>query len=249
MTSHASNLVLDELAAGLPTLPEAEEHLRTCEHCRRRLSALRADRDQLSATPEYSSVLRSLRPPGRPKPWWQRWQWYLPLASVTAATAVVALPARHHEPRDRIKGNTSLVLVKEPTGEAALGALRPGERVSLAVGSAGSRYVLVVAVAEDGAVTQVWPTDSRESGPAPEGAAAKLSPSFFVTPGSVQLFSFFSDSPLRANVVTEALQRAVIEARNQGLPSIQVSPTLIPGETGHATALLCVEGSSCLSPR
>jgi hypothetical protein len=247
MTNHVSDLVLDELAAGLPTDPASTEHARGCESCRSRLEALQSQRHLSRSAPAYHQVLRSLRPP-QPVVWWRR-RWFLPLAGATAAAALVLVPLNYMERGDRIKGQTSLALLKEPSGEDVGGAVRPGERVSLTVGSAGARHVLVMAVGEDGIVSKLWPLDRDESGPAPKGAAAKLAPPFLVTPGSALLMAFFSEDRLSAKTVEDALQSAVAQARRSGQSPIHLSPDSLPGEEGRATTLLCVEGSTCSSQR
>jgi hypothetical protein len=245
MTNHASELVLDELAAGLPADPASVEHVGGCERCRERLASIQLQRNQSQSAPEFRRVLRSLRPV-QPVAWWRR-RWLLPLAGVTAVAALLLLPKRPLADGDRIKGRTVLALVKEPTGEDVRGVVHPGEQVSLAVGSAGASNVIVMAVGEDGAVSKLWPLDRSESGPAPKGAAVKLAPSFIVTPGAAQLMAFFSEERLPAKTVEESLEAAVAEARRSGQSPIMASPAPIPSETGRATRLLCVEGSPCLS--
>jgi hypothetical protein len=169
---------------------------------------------------------------------WFRVSWLvLPLA---AAAAFFLLPRS----LDRVKGSaSSLSLLRE--GEPVVSEVAPGERLSVAVGAAGARQVLVEAIGEDGLVSGVWPPEGDRSGLAPRGAAAALSPPFAVTPGSVVLFAFFSDSPIDRPDAERALRAAVVEARDRGRPAVQAEPPPLPHEVSRARRQLCVRGSQC----
>ncbi|MFP2895838.1 hypothetical protein [Corallococcus sp. 4LFB] len=113
-----------------------------------------------------------------------------------------------------------------------LGA-KPGERVTLAVGTGPYRNVLVLAVDEAGAVARLWPSEGGTSGTVEPGAEVKLSPPLEVTPGSVALHAFFSDAPLDAEQAREALTARVEEAREKGQGTLDVAT---PGDIGKAQA-------------
>jgi hypothetical protein len=109
-------------------------------------------------------------------------------------------------PRDdgtRLKGapTVELLVKNEPVTRA-----RPGETVTLAVGGAGSSHALVLAIDTSGAVSRLWP-EADASAPIAAGARVQLSPSFDVTPGSLELVGFFTDAPQPAGPVIATLQK------------------------------------------
>ncbi len=242
MSEHASDLVLDELAAGLATASTVAEHVRGCPRCSGRLESFASERRATLAAPAYRQTLAALRAaPARPA-FWRRWTLMLPLvASMAAAGAFLLVP----RPADRIKGQASLSLVQDGTLEPVTGPVRPGEHLALVVGAAGARQLLVMALGDDGSVAKLWPLDRPESAPAPKGAAARLSPPFVVTPGSATLLAFFSERPLSSGVVESALVEAIAVARKSGAPPSEINLPTLPGEAGRARLRLCVEGSPC----
>jgi hypothetical protein len=217
-----------------------------CAHCSGRLDAFTAARRSSAAAPGYRHTLAALQQPPRRTPFWRRWQIALPLAASLAAAGAFLLAPRA---TDRIKGAPSLELVREGTGEVVAGPVRPGDKLALAVGAAGARQLLVMAVGDDGSIAKLWPVGRQASGPAREGAAARLSPPFVVTPGSATLFAFFFASPVASAPVEQALRDAVAAAAKRDQPPAMASPAPLDREQGRATFRLCVEGSPCSQPR
>lgn len=245
MAEHTSDLVLDELAAGLAAAPAQADHVRGCVRCSSRLETLSTERRASLASPGYARTLAALRAlPERP-PFWRRWTFVLPLAASLAAGAFLLVP----RPTDRIKGRPSLELLREGVGAKVTGPVRPGERLALAVGAAGAKELLVMAVGDDGSIAELWPAGGDGSGAAPSGAATVLSPAFVVTPGSATLYAFFSERPLSEKRVEAALDEAVRQARQRGKPPAEASVGPLPGESARVQLQLCVEGSPCPSPR
>jgi hypothetical protein len=245
MVEHASDLVLDELASGVAAAPVQAEHVRGCPRCTGRLESFAAERRSSLAAPGYASTLAALRARPARQPFWRRWTFVLPLAASLAAGVFLVLP----RPTDRIKGRPSLELLREGAGGRVTGPVRPGERLAIAVGAAGAKELLVMAVGDDGSIAKLWPTDHDGSGPAPAGAAALLSPAFVVTPGSATLYAFFSATPLVEKRVEAALGEAVRRARQGGRTPVEASIDPLPGESARVQLQLCVEGSPCSLPR
>lgn len=162
-----------------------------------------------------------------------------PLVAVLAVgLALVVYVPRGVEDGVRLKGAVALRLVSAeglPVANA-----RPGERVTLAVGTATFRSVLVLAVDEAGAVDVLWPQGGRTSGTVTPGAEVRLTPPLEVTPGSVALHAFFSDAPLAAEPARAALLARVEEARAKGLGPLEA---VTPDDVGkaHAEVRLGVE--------
>ncbi|MBS2026937.1 MAG: hypothetical protein JST54_03445 [Deltaproteobacteria bacterium] len=211
--NHLSDLTLDELAGRELSAP----HLAECAACRARLEAFRSFRARSLASPRFEEIRASLKPPRR-----MRW---VPFGLALAASLALALVvAPRLGPHERIKGKPFLQLVTA-RGESA-GPVSPGARLGLTVNGAGSGYVLVVALAPDGGVSQLWPVHGEVSGAIPPGSA-RLEPPFEVTPGSAHLVALFSDAPLDAR---EVLNHPVTST--------------IPGERARAETDLVVEENS-----
>ncbi|MBI3181348.1 MAG: hypothetical protein HYZ28_04325 [Myxococcales bacterium] len=239
MAEHLSNLVLDELAAGLAAPPGSQAHVDGCESCRTRLEAIARARAEAVASPRYHAIhaqLNSARPSARP--------WWLALLAPLAVAAVLALfVASPEEPGStRTKGAATVRVLRGPDGES-ISAARIGERVVLAVGAAGRPYGLVAAIDAAGTVSVVWPARGRLSERVPPGAQARLEPGFEVTPGSTLLLAVFSETPIELESARRAIERSVEEVRKEGRSPLEVSPEPLPSETARAQALLVVEGS------
>ncbi|WP_223635654.1 hypothetical protein [Corallococcus sp. EGB] len=231
MAEHLTRLELDEWLSGLDTTGRAERHVAACPACGMLAERMRQARETSLAQPRAKAVLarleeqraRSARP---------RWSWGVPLvAALAVGLALIVYVPRGADDGVRLKGNVALRLVSAQ-GAPVQGA-RPGEQVTLAVGTGPYRNVLVLAVDEAGAVEPLWPGEGGTSGTVEPGAEVKLSPPLEVTPGSVALHAFFSDAPLDGAHAREALTSSVAEARAKGQGALD-APT--PGDVGKAQA-------------
>lgn len=196
--SHLSDLILDELLAGLPVPPEAQEHLARCLRCGERRSALERLRVQTLESPEAQFLPTRLlaETPRRERNWLR---WIAPVAAVCLASlTLVLLPTRQTV---RLKGTPAVELLRAP---GAQGPLHPGEPVTLALGAAGHPYALVFSRAADGTVERLWPENGDRSGRTHDGTRAPLA-SLSITPGDFDLIAVLSDSPLSSQAVADAI--------------------------------------------
>ncbi|MBN8226694.1 hypothetical protein JYK02_04140 [Corallococcus macrosporus] len=231
MAEHLSRLELDEWLAGLDTSGRAERHLAACPACEQVAGQLRQARASSLAEPRAKAVLARLEEK-RARAVKPRWSWGVPLvAALAVGLALVVYVPRGTEDGVRLKGTVALRLMSEQ-GATVLDA-RPGERVTLAVGTGPYRNVLVLAVDEAGAVDRLWPREGATSGTVAPGAEVKLSPPLEVTPGSVALHAFFSDAPLDVDQAGAALTSSIAEARAKGQAPLDVAT---PGDIGKAQA-------------
>lgn len=212
MSEHLSPLALDELAVGDPN-EAARQHLDGCPACRARLDELKKAASELSTMPAFERTLAALdtaRPPARRgvEPVRRRWPALLAVAVPLAAALVfVVVSARHDEVR--LKGAPTLELLR---AERPVTSARPGETVTLAVGGAGSTHALVFAIDAEGTVSRLWPSGAAAA-PIDPGARVRLSPSFEVTPGSLELVAFFTSAPQPAEPVMAELRRQLAAGR------------------------------------
>jgi hypothetical protein len=158
MTGHASQYALDRAALGAPADPALAAHLRGCERCAR----IVAERRAAGEVPAWVAQLK-VRPTPVPRArWWRRLRWLLPIPAVAALAAALLLA---YLPREdgaglRAKGGPAVALwVKR--GEAVSpwdgkSALRPGDRVRLAVRGAGFTHVSIASLAPSGDPTPLY---------------------------------------------------------------------------------------------
>ncbi len=242
MADHLSALVLDELASGLPASGEAKAHAQACPQCQLRLEGLRAARQAAKGAPQFERVWAKVRhaPPEPERT--SRWGWMAaPLGAMALAMLLVLVVPGGEPPNEsRLKGTSSFRVLSAQGGQP-ISRANPGDRVVLAVGSAGHPYGLVLGVDESGAVSLVWPMGTFESGQVPSGPEARLDPPFEVTEGSLELFALFSDKPLELAVAQRAMEQAVEVAKREGKSPRQVTPPKLRGEAARANASLGVE--------
>ncbi|MBS2031354.1 MAG: hypothetical protein JST54_25870 [Deltaproteobacteria bacterium] len=234
MEPHLSDLALDRLALGGATT--AGGHLATCDACRGRLESFMGARLQLLSQPRYLELRDALTKLPPPRPRWPA----IAFGVALAASMLVAVWGVTRRADDtRLKGGLGLQIALDSGTQPS--AFRAGETVALHLSAAGHAYALVMGVDGQGNVQQLWPPRAAASGPAPHGDGARLDPSFRVTPGDMQLWSFFSDSPISSADAARAMVAAVDRTRTLGASALDAIPEPIPGEAGRAQARLRVE--------
>lgn len=186
MSEHLSALQLDEVVAGLSPAPP---HLAGCEACAAQLQALQAQSAAFLAQPQARRQMDALAPL-RPQRSYAR---VVALLAPLAAGLLLFLAWPRIAPEDRIKGAVSVVLLNaagQPVSHAA-----PGDRLTLAVGTAGFPRVTVYSVDAQGTREPLW------SGPVDAGARVPLM-QLEVTPGAVTVTAEFEGAgqPQRASV-------------------------------------------------
>jgi hypothetical protein len=232
MNQHVSSFVLDEAAAQLALSDAARAHLEQCVECGARLGERRREARAVRDAPYFERAFAHLHESATSasRRWWTAPQWAAALGALAAVVMVAVLSPP--PPMSRTKGGPSLSVLR--IGPSNGPVLSPGEHVQLSVTTAGHSYALVVGVDESGAASAVWPVGANQSGPVP-GGIGKLKPPFEVTPGALTLYAFFSDAPLDANDVKQAVEEALAKG-TQTVPPI-------PGERGRAEVLLPVGAS------
>lgn len=210
MGEHASDLRLDELAAGMEVPVEVRAHVGGCGVCGARLKEIEASRARARESAGFHRVKARLRAPAP-----RRWTWAaLGVPALAAVAAALVLVVRPPDTGTRVKGAFSVVAVAPDGSEVR--RPRPGDRLNLAVGAAGRSQVLVLGVDEAGEVDILWPPVGAHSVPAPPGARAVLQPSFTVTPGSFALYALFSNGAIDGGPAKAALRAEVQATRAAG---------------------------------
>ncbi|RKH70731.1 hypothetical protein [Corallococcus aberystwythensis] len=231
MAEHLTRLELDEWLAGLDASGRAERHVAACPACGMLAERMRQARESSLREPRAKAVLARLEEK-RARSAKPRWSWGVPLvAALAVGLALVVYVPRETDDGVRLKGSVALRLLSEQGAPVA--DARPGERVTLAVGTGPYRNVLVLAVDEAGTVERLWPQEGATGGMVEQGAEVKLSPPLEVTPGSVALHAFFSESPLEVEPARAVLAKHVAEARAKGQGPLDVET---PGGIGKAQA-------------
>src|SRR5262245_4429535 len=120
MGEHASDLRLDELAAGMEVPAEVRGHVGGCAVCGARLKEIEAARGRARESAGFHRVKARLRTPAP-----RRWTWVMvggpALAAVAAVLVLVVQPA---ETGTRVKGAFSVVAVAADGSEVQ--RARPG---------------------------------------------------------------------------------------------------------------------------
>ncbi|MBN8466422.1 hypothetical protein JYJ95_07850 [Corallococcus exiguus] len=238
MAEHLTRLELDEWLSGLDASGRAERHVAACPACGMIAERMRQARASSLAQPRAKAVLARLeeKRARSARPWWN---WGVPLVTALAVgLAMVVYVPRGAEDGVRLKGTVALRLLS--VQGATVQDAKPGEQVTLAVGTGPYRNVLVLAVDEAGAVDPLWPRDGQTSGTVEPGAEVRLSPALEVTPGSVALHAFFSDAPLDVEQAREALTARVAEARGKGQGPLEVATPETIGKAQARTLLRVV---------
>lgn len=174
MSEHLSALQLDEIAAGLAQPPE---HVTGCAVCAKKLESLRAQHAAFMERAEAKlQVAKLTAPPNRS--FWR-------IAAAVAVPLAAAFAIFFLVPRDdgtRIKGAPTVMLL-DAKGTAVTSA-KPGDKLTLAVGSGGATKVKVSA--DDGHGRK----DVLFDGPIAAGARVPLM-ELEVTPGDVTVTAEF----------------------------------------------------------
>lgn len=199
MKGHASQLVLDELAAGLSAPADAKAHVDGCAECTARLKALEAARAAAAQSFGYSRTKARVTAE-RPSRWRELMPFIVPVVAALVFFAVVAIDWRPDPQTERLKGGAFVELVH---GGRAVTEVQPGSRLALKIGTAGKQYALVLAVDKDRRIEELW------SGKLPEGAIVTLPKELEVTPGSVAVHAFLGDAPPDPKVVLPALEQSL----------------------------------------
>ena len=203
MSLHASQLVLDELAAGLPVPPETKAHVEACPECTARLAATRAAREASEKAFGYSRTKARVTA-HRPSRLSELMPFLLPVIAALVFFIVISIDfGGGKKDTERLKGGASIAFVSA-AGQHVTEA-KPGTRLSLEVGAAGNSHALVLSVDKDRAVEALW------SGELPPGAIVKLPVELEVTPGPVAVHLFLSRGPLDPKRVVPAMQSAIQE--------------------------------------
>ncbi|WP_120533248.1 hypothetical protein [Corallococcus sp. CA047B] len=235
MAEHLSRLELDEWLSGLDPSGRMGAHVASCATCGPVAEELRQARESSLRAPRAATVFAKLEAK-RAQPARARWSWHWggPLvAALAVGLVLVVYVPKGTEDGVRLKGSVGLRLLSE--GGAPVTSARPGEHVTLAVGTGAHRNVLVLAVDEAGAVDVLWPQGGRISATVEPGAEVKLSPPLEVTPGSVALHAFFSDTPLLADEAKAELLSRIADARARGRgPLDAVTPDGLGKASAHA---------------
>lgn len=209
---HLSSLELDLLGLGAlpaPEVPAARAHLSSCERCRARLAELERARERFEAVrgEAWAGVEARLAAKGLP-----RWLAPLSLLAAAAAAALLVFVARPGDRSPSVKGDAVLrvfALQKGQVRELASGdRVAPGDRVRFVADGAGSRCLLLVSVDGAGRATVYVPFDgARSLELAPGRQELPDSVELDGTLGTERLLAFFSDRPLEAAPLLQALAR------------------------------------------
>ncbi|WP_415835125.1 hypothetical protein, partial [Corallococcus soli] len=145
MAEHLSRLELDEWLSGLDPTGRMGAHVASCATCGPVAEELRRARESSLRAPRAATVFAKLEAkraqPARTRWSWNwrwswRWSWswsgLLVVALAVGLTLVVYVP-KGTEDGVRLKGSVALRLLSE--GGAPVTSAKPGERVTLAVGT------------------------------------------------------------------------------------------------------------------
>lgn len=211
-------------------------HLESCEVCRGRLAHVDAERRDFEARISFdrfaAGVERAARGHGsrrrRPP------RWLAPAAGVALAagllvTFAVRGPAVPDPPAVRPKGGATVDFYVGGAGSTRVAAsrelLHAGERVRIAYHAGGHRYVTVVSIDQDGAVSPIYPehgeslSTGRGNGVLPDSVA-------LTGTGLERIVVVLSDTPLTVDAVRAAARRAFRRADGELL---SMGPLDLPG--------------------
>jgi hypothetical protein len=197
VSEHVSQLVLDELLAGAP--PNA--HVEGCADCKARLEALTT---QASASQANFAYARTRARVTSPSPAPMPWRWVAALIIPLAAALLFFFIPHGGTPLvkgdgegegERLKGSASIDFI---TREGiSVTQVHPGARLRLKIGAGGFTHALVMAVEDNGAVSQLWPQAGGDD-TLPGTGFVTLPGEVEATPGSVTVHVLLSSSPLDA---------------------------------------------------
>ncbi len=187
MPRHLSPLELDEIAAGLAPPPT---HLEACAACRARLDELTLASTELLGRPEAKRQLALLGAAPRSAPAKTSRRRLVLLAAPLAAGVALFLAWPRDAGDARLKGAPAVMLLDE--ADRSVTEARPGQRLTVAVGSGGYSHGAVLAIDDDGKVETLWPRDGRVYEALAPGARSRLI-ELVVTPGDVTVKAVFAN--------------------------------------------------------
>jgi hypothetical protein len=245
--THPSALAIARVLLGKATPEEAraaEEHAACCERCGAELRQARAASGRFHGQ-VFARTLPEVERRLAHAP--RRRLWLATLAMATAAALVLVVPKlrpQADEPAYGTKGGVVLQIFGR-RGDRALtvqdGArLRAGDQLRFAVQTGGARFVLIGSADGRGQATVYYPSAPLGQ----DGGVVELLPESIVlddAPGPERIFAVFSDRPLDAAMVKQALSTVAMggaatirNARHLDLPYAQATVLLekerAPGE-------------------
>lgn len=230
---HLSSQTLDLLTLSALTEPESQQaraHLDTCRTCQQAWEELEGDRQKFTQF-VFPRTLPEVEARARRAGWWSwlksKWSVVVPVAGLAVAAMVVMLvvPRSDQAPYYGLKGGARLDVValrgdqQLPVGDDT--ALLPGDRIRFLVEPAGAKYVLVASRDGAGTVTLYYPFEGEES--------AALGKGFQELPGSIELdevggkevlYAVFSDEPVKASRVREAIEQGADLSKLPGVRGV-----------------------------
>ncbi len=211
---HLSAPELDLLQLGtLPAEaePAARAHLTSCARCQARAAEQERARERFEAIRAGSwAAVEARAAPRGPARWLLRLA--APLAAISAAAALLLLVVDGEDRSPRAKGAAALKVYALHEGrvrEVQSGdRVAPGDRIRFVAECGAASHLLVLAVDGAGKAMAYVPFDGDRSVALAAGRTELPdSVELDATPGPERLFVFFSDRPLEAAPLREALAR------------------------------------------
>jgi hypothetical protein len=188
--SHLSSLQLDELAAGLGDA-ESIQHISACAACSQALGQRKETNAIIAQLPGSERMLKQLTyVPGAPQ---NQSRYVLGFIGLAAAAAVVLLIVR--QPVSGVDNGASVRLKGTPVIEMRSEGTKitqapVGQKISLALMSAGHPFAVIYSIESTGAISKIWPAEGNG---AVKADSMQVVSSFEVTPGNFCLHGFFFD--------------------------------------------------------
>ena len=237
MDEHLSDFALDDLVySGRPT----PAHVRGCALCQERLQERYRSYQATKGTPEFDRTLTKVLQTGR-RP--SKVGWPVLVGGVAVAVSAVVsvlvpngMPSRPSTSLG-IKGEVKVSILRDLQPMSAVTA---GDQISLVVSAGGHRHALLLAVAEDGAVSQLWPVGTSTSGRVGGGASERLMPEYRITPGSFAIHAIFSDTPIDGTEGASHVRKAVTAGRASGLSPLEAVVPPLSDSSSMASCMVRV---------
>jgi hypothetical protein len=216
---HLSSFHLEAMRLGAASAAEqtwAEEHLRECARCVALAASLESSRQEFVrfVAPRARAAIVGRMVRRRP------WIWAAAglLVPAVAALALFLVGSAGHEepvvePELGVKGGGGpSLLVAVRRGNRVFPAkpgsvLVPGDQIRFVLGPAGRRFVLIASVDGTDRASVYVPYDGTQSMALPPGDRVEVPDSIVIdaSPGPERLFAFFSQQPLPAARIRQAL--------------------------------------------
>lgn len=237
--AHVGMMKLRQLRAGELKDDEARtvrEHADGCADCRGKLSGLEAEQAGFQEAVSFERFAAGVERAARPQRIEPR-RWMGPALALLAATVVVvAAPKLMFQQANRLKGGPavsffagSAAATREvPGGAPAL--LSPGEGVMIRYSAQEGRYLTVVSVDDQGAVTPVYP--ERGQGLPVQGQGELPDSLEFTGSGAEQVVVVLSAEALEVERVMAAARAAYDLARGDLSQPLRLD---VPGDQFHRT--------------